>query len=324
MDVELRHLRLVHALARYGTFEQAARALGISQPAVSRGLQTLERRLGGRLFDRGGPGGAQPTPLGRILLERGEPLVREHRELLRELRLTQGLAVGSLVVAAAYFPAAVSVHRAIGSLVARHPGIHVRVESGNWRVCTEAVLARSADLAVADLLLAASHPQLDVESVGRHRFVFVCREGHPLLALEDVTEAHLFSYPWVATRGPIRMAKQFPPEPFAAGRIEAATGEFVPAVLTPDLRASYDIVRNSEALGVAIDPSTTGYPLASGLAQVGFRPAWAQLDYGFVTLKGRTPSPAAAAFKDEVRHIEAAFAADGAARAEGGGRARTP
>ena len=52
MDVELRHVRCLVAIVDYGGFTGAAAELGVSQPAVSRGLAALERQLGVRLLRR--------------------------------------------------------------------------------------------------------------------------------------------------------------------------------------------------------------------------------------------------------------------------------
>ena len=52
MDVELRHLRCLVAIGEEGTVTDAAIALGVSQPAVSRTLAQLEDRVGARLVER--------------------------------------------------------------------------------------------------------------------------------------------------------------------------------------------------------------------------------------------------------------------------------
>src|SRR5258708_3208985 len=52
MDLELRHLRCLVAIADMGTFTDAAIELGISQAAVSRNLMALEKILGVRVLHR--------------------------------------------------------------------------------------------------------------------------------------------------------------------------------------------------------------------------------------------------------------------------------
>ncbi|GAA4681650.1 LysR family transcriptional regulator [Streptomyces chumphonensis] len=66
MELELRHLRVVRAIADQGTLTSAARELGMTQPSVSENLRRAERAVGGRLFHRD-VHGARPTPLGEVV-----------------------------------------------------------------------------------------------------------------------------------------------------------------------------------------------------------------------------------------------------------------
>ena len=52
MNLELRHLRAVVAVADHGSFTTAAVQLGVSQPALTRTVQQAERILQTQLFDR--------------------------------------------------------------------------------------------------------------------------------------------------------------------------------------------------------------------------------------------------------------------------------
>ncbi len=52
MNIEVRHLRIVDAIAREGTVTRAAEKLFVTQPAVSRALKELETRIGTPLFRR--------------------------------------------------------------------------------------------------------------------------------------------------------------------------------------------------------------------------------------------------------------------------------
>lgn len=69
MRLELRHLRIVCAIAEQGSLTKAATALGQAQPALTAQLQRIERMLGGPLFDRDRRG-ARPTALGELVLAR--------------------------------------------------------------------------------------------------------------------------------------------------------------------------------------------------------------------------------------------------------------
>jgi DNA-binding transcriptional LysR family regulator len=80
MELELRHLRIVCAVAEAGSVTKAAAILGLAQPAVTAQLRRIERSLGGELFERGRQG-VIPTPLGELVLARARVLLPAAREL---------------------------------------------------------------------------------------------------------------------------------------------------------------------------------------------------------------------------------------------------
>ncbi len=70
-DFNLRHLRAVAAAVRLGSLSAAAKAVGISQPAVTQALGKVETLTGVRLVERA-PGGVTPTDAGILLAARAE------------------------------------------------------------------------------------------------------------------------------------------------------------------------------------------------------------------------------------------------------------
>ncbi|MEU2676547.1 LysR family transcriptional regulator [Streptomyces sp. NPDC007107] len=74
MELEVRHLKALCAIADTGSLHQAARRLGVSQPSLTTQLQRIERTLGAELFRRERTG-CRPTLLGRSVLSRARPLV---------------------------------------------------------------------------------------------------------------------------------------------------------------------------------------------------------------------------------------------------------
>ncbi|NUR83820.1 MAG: LysR family transcriptional regulator [Nonomuraea sp.] len=89
MDLEVRHLRVLCAIADTGSISRAAGTLGMSQPALAAQLRRIERQFGGALFERGHEG-ATPTPLGEWLLVRSRTLLPAFDELERDARRRTG------------------------------------------------------------------------------------------------------------------------------------------------------------------------------------------------------------------------------------------
>ncbi|GII52062.1 transcriptional regulator [Planotetraspora thailandica] len=81
MQLELRHLRVICAIADAGSLSKAAIAVGVSQPALTAQLQRVEGAFGGQLFLRGRLGIA-PTPFGTFVLTRARSILLAVDELL--------------------------------------------------------------------------------------------------------------------------------------------------------------------------------------------------------------------------------------------------
>lgn len=97
MELEVRHLRALCAIADAGSLHKAARQLGVSQPSLTTQLRRIERALDGELFLRERTG-CRPTPFGRTVLGRARPLLAEMAALVAEARaLARGprLNIGS-------------------------------------------------------------------------------------------------------------------------------------------------------------------------------------------------------------------------------------
>lgn len=85
-DVDLRLLELFVCVAEEGSIHGGARRLMIAQPAVSKGLQRLERQIGMPLVLRS-PLGIELTPAGTVLLDAARDIldrIGQARDAVRE------------------------------------------------------------------------------------------------------------------------------------------------------------------------------------------------------------------------------------------------
>jgi DNA-binding transcriptional LysR family regulator len=80
MNLELRHLRALVAVAELQTFTDAAIALGTSQASISRSVAALERTLGVRVFQRT-TRSVTPTATGNRIIDHARRVLDEARLL---------------------------------------------------------------------------------------------------------------------------------------------------------------------------------------------------------------------------------------------------
>ncbi|MEU5426742.1 LysR family transcriptional regulator [Streptomyces olivoreticuli] len=85
MELEVRHLRALCAIADTGSVRKAALQLGMTQPSLTTQLRRIEGAVGGLLFTRGQTG-SRPTPLGDTVLLRARPIVAEMAALVTAAR----------------------------------------------------------------------------------------------------------------------------------------------------------------------------------------------------------------------------------------------
>lgn len=303
MDVEIRLLRHAKALAEHGSFVQAARTLGITQPALTRSIQVLEGRVGARLFVRSADGNA-PTDAGRAFLELAAEVLSRSDELIREMNLLKGLDRGDLAIGVGIYPAEMFVGAAIARLAREHPGIRVRSTGGNWSELTGLVRRRMVDFAIADAAAAEGDSELSVSPLHVRQGYFLVRGSHPLLTREPLTLQEIGRFPIVAsTRLPPAIV-----EPIARA---ADRGGPVPAIACESLTVIKTVVAESDAVGI-LPLCVAEEELDSGrLAVLPIVEPWLRGHFAVLRLVRRGVSPAAEAFLRILGETEAAsFALD--------------
>lgn len=301
---------LTHAqtLARHGNYARAASELYMSQPTLSRHIASLEQQLGVRLFDRG-KRRVEPTAYGRLLLERAGTLTADAAELVRELRLMQGLEVGELYVGAAIYPAELSLGRAVGRLTANHPGLRVEVTTGDWRGIIASTLATQLDLSVLELSVVEDEKRVTVEALPRHPGVFFTRPGHPLQAELSPTLEHLSDFPFAGPKLAPRAANAMS-RLLKQGTTDASSGDYIPPIKVDSIRLAKDAVMASDAVSLAPLAAITAELSSGVLVALPVKAPWLYTSYGFVHLTGRSLSPAAMAFMEKVRQVEQEIVAE--------------
>ncbi len=303
MTIDIRLLRQVLALSKHRNFARTAESLHMSQPALSRSIAGLEQSLGVQLFDRTSTG-VEPTICGQAVIDRGHEILKKEKELRREIFLIQGIEVGELFIGAGPFPFEISVGHAVARLIAQYPKLKVRIDNDSPPAIVNRVLSGDIDIGVADVRHCEDLARLTLELLPAHVVVCCCRRGHPLAGRHSLTLDDLLQFPIVGTIIPPALAALLS-RGHAAGRIDEDTGNFRPAISVDSLSAARSIALGCDAL-LPITPGPIARELQSGdLVIVDFSAPWMRNQYGFISRKDRTHSPAAIEFMARMREVEA-------------------
>ncbi|MEU5696546.1 LysR family transcriptional regulator [Actinosynnema sp. NPDC020468] len=203
MKLELRHLRVVCAIADAGSLSKASSLLGLAQPALTAQLHRIESLLGGKLFDRDHKG-ARPTVLGELVLERARVLLPAFSRLQEDaLRLVDdGLPGDRFRLGATNGPM-------LGGLVHRltetHPGAHVSTHvSWSGTDLSVGVAQGRLDYILVGVCGDAPPPSehgLTWAVVAIDPVFVIVPEDHPCTAQEEVELADFRDMQWAVTPG---------------------------------------------------------------------------------------------------------------------------
>ncbi|VVP74788.1 HTH-type transcriptional regulator GbpR [Pseudomonas fluorescens] len=300
-----RRLRQFLALIEHAHFGRAAKALGISQPALSKSIQLLESELGVTLFDRRTEG-VVLTAFGQLLQEKSHRVLVAEEDLRRDIALLAGGDIGALKVALGPYPSITSGYASIARLHARHPQIKVTAHVAGWREVAHQVAVGSVDLGIAEISTLQGREEFTCELLGEHEGRLFCRPGHPLLSQKrPPTLAQTLDYPWVASRIPLRLAAHLLPATMGcAGAYDALTGDFVPAIEIDVPMQIVKFVESSNALALG-NLSTFEQEIRAGeIVPLPIHDLALRTRYGFIYLKERSLPPAVETYMREVRVVE--------------------
>lgn len=215
--IELKHLEHVLEICRSGSFSEAARQLGLSQPALSKSVSRLEAQLGLRLFERNG-GAAKATELGRLVADRGRELLETSNALRRELQQRAGGASGRLRIGVGPATRIKPLPQVIQGVLTQFPHLSVEALMDNGLRIMRGVDQGRYDLAFGDGENAGPYGDLLRVKVFEDRMVVVVRPSHPLAgASAPLSAAELLHFPMASVGLTASFGK------WIAGVSEAAT-----------------------------------------------------------------------------------------------------
>src|SRR5436305_7314809 len=169
------------------SFSQAAERLGVTQPAVSLQVRSLEKRLGTKLLDRSGRR-VEPTEAGQRLYRAAQRMLAVEGQLIEELSGDDGVLRGELVLGASTGPGGTVVPVLLGEFQREHPELSVSLSISYTNRVIEQVADRELELGIVGA--APRHRGVVFEPLFRDEVILAVPPGHPFagkqISVEDL------------------------------------------------------------------------------------------------------------------------------------------
>lgn len=291
IDLSTRDLRLILEVAHRRSFTDAAESVHLSQSALSRAVNDVERRLGARLFDRT-TRSVEPTAVGAELVRIGQSILDTHERGLNELALFRDGLGGVVRIAALPTIAATMLPDLVAELRVSAPDIVIDISDTLAHVATDRLLAGAVDFAIT---VNENLPdEVEFTPLAKDRFHVVFRDDHPFHGRDQVTWEELAAQPLVAF-GEDSSLRALTDQTFA-------DLELAPSVAAEAQNIAVIAGLVAADLGVAAAPAMV-LPLMSfaDLSAAELVEPTVDRELGLVYVPGRSISPAAQRVADTLR-----------------------
>jgi DNA-binding transcriptional LysR family regulator len=195
--LKLRDLHILSAVVRAGSMAKSAAHLGMSQPAVSEAIASLEDTLRVRLLDRS-PRGVEPTIYARALLQRGDVVFDELKQGIRDIEFLADPTAGEIRIGCPESLMAGFVPAIIDRISRNYPKVSVHVIGGQpgeqeFRELRD----RSVDLLLGRVFKPRAGEEVAVEVLCQDAFRVVVGSQSQWARHRNVALADLTDEPWI-------------------------------------------------------------------------------------------------------------------------------
>jgi DNA-binding transcriptional LysR family regulator len=192
--VNISQLKTFLAVVEHGSFSEAARMLGVSQPAVTMQVQSLESDIGATLLDR---------RYRRVdLTEAGRVLVPHARQMLDELACARdeiddltGKVTGRLTLGASTTPGQYMLPHLLGAFLRANPEVGVGIVIGDTTKVVELVESGEAQLGMVGAKVRGARATF--EEAGRDELVLIAEPSSPFLQRQRLLLSDVIDQPFI-------------------------------------------------------------------------------------------------------------------------------
>lgn len=288
------------AVAEQMSIRAAARALGVSQPAVTKIVRELEREVGAPLVERSVKG-IQLTEFGRAFAPRAALLLADMRRARDEIAAIRDGATGSISIAVSTSFALTVLPAAFKEFHARLPAVNAQFHEAVLPWMLPRLLDGLLDFAVAHVVPGTLDPQFEARVLYPVQLVVGLRDRHPLRNARSLTE--------------LQGAEWTLPGDDGGGR-EAFLPLFMPLGLPPPANilhgqsttVALGLVGHADLIGLFVEPLVRLAFRRHGIRRLVVEETMPTLDVCVVTRKDQRLTPAAQQFVECLKRASSAAA----------------
>jgi DNA-binding transcriptional LysR family regulator len=193
--MDTRQLAAFCAVVERKSFSEAAERLGVTQPAVSQQIRSLEERVGQQLLDRSGRR-VEPTEAGTRLYRSAQRLLALERQLLEEIAGgAEGPLRGQLAIGASTGPGGTVVPVLLCEFAEANPEVTVDLTISDTQTIVDRVARRELELGIVGAT--PRNRSVAYEPFFRDEVVLVCPPGHSFagktVSLDDLCGERLIA-----------------------------------------------------------------------------------------------------------------------------------
>lgn len=294
--MDYRQLQLFVAAAERLNLSQAAEAMGLSQPGLSKSLHKLQHQLGVRLYTTRGRG-IELTEAGRALLQHCRVLETQLADARATLAGIASGVIGHARVGAG--PAWISRHLpdAIAAILATHPKLRFTVEAGYPERLVGRLRQGELDVVIGALPQNRADPDLRYQRLTSDTIGVIARAGHPLLRRPNRALADYAVCSWALPNRAELLRQRLDKVFQGAGLGEART-----AIESDSLSLLLATLRLTDCLGLATT-QTLQDEEARGIVALDHESLRFRREAGLISRRHATFSPAVQLLAAELRRL---------------------
>lgn len=296
MKLDTRHLAQLSVIVETGSFQRAADRLGLTQPALSRNMRTLEERLGAPIFTRDGRRSV-PNDLGLKLARSGLAIRVAEEQAGNLASLAAAGSAGQLRIGAPPIVCGRFLTETLSRFIEENPNCVVELRTGLVHELRSMLERGQIDVVFGPQSAADPASGLDFVPLIDDYVAIICRAGHPLTRTRAIMASDLMEQRWLAhSRGSLLRQQT------EAAMIASGIHHMQIVCETDSIRSALEIVASSDLISTMPIATTAPY-LEDRLVFLDFEHPQFHRPLGAIQLSNTPPNPVVASFlADLVAH----------------------